>query len=66
MFKSSRLHFEEMCTQYLMRVEIPLKSALEQSSMPLRVINSLIDINVKQRKNLLRNVYVLSGRVESG
>lgn len=66
MFKSSRLHFEEMCTQYLMRVEIPLKSALEQSSTPLRVINSLIDINVKQRKNLLRNVYVLSGRVESG
>lgn len=39
MFKSSRLHFEEMCAQYLMRVEIPLKSALEQSSTPLRVIN---------------------------
>uniref|UniRef100_A0AAX7U8B4 Heat shock protein 4 like n=1 Tax=Astatotilapia calliptera TaxID=8154 RepID=A0AAX7U8B4_ASTCA len=31
--RMNRLHFEEMCAQYLMRVEIPLKSALEQSKL---------------------------------
>lgn len=29
-----RAQFEDMCAQYLMRVEMPLKTALEQSSMP--------------------------------
>uniref|UniRef100_A0A669BRG6 Heat shock protein family A (Hsp70) member 4 like n=1 Tax=Oreochromis niloticus TaxID=8128 RepID=A0A669BRG6_ORENI len=31
--RMNRSHFEEMCAQYLMRVEIPLKSALEQSKL---------------------------------
>uniref|UniRef100_A0A4W6FHX8 Heat shock protein family A (Hsp70) member 4 like n=1 Tax=Lates calcarifer TaxID=8187 RepID=A0A4W6FHX8_LATCA len=31
--RMNRGHFEEMCAQYLMRVEMPLKSALEQSKL---------------------------------
>lgn len=31
-----RGHFEEMSAQYLMRVEAPLRAALEQSSMPFK------------------------------
>lgn len=35
-FVTHRGHFEEMSAQYLMRVEMPLKTALEQSSMSLK------------------------------
>uniref|UniRef100_A0A3Q2QGD7 Heat shock protein family A (Hsp70) member 4 like n=1 Tax=Fundulus heteroclitus TaxID=8078 RepID=A0A3Q2QGD7_FUNHE len=31
--RMNRTHFEEMCAQYLMRVEAPLKTALEQSKL---------------------------------
>ncbi|XP_049596041.1 heat shock 70 kDa protein 4L isoform X2 [Syngnathus scovelli] len=31
--RMNRGHFEEMCAQYLMRVELPLKAALEQSKL---------------------------------
>ncbi|CAN9502142.1 unnamed protein product [Ophioblennius macclurei] len=31
--RMNRGHFEEMCAQYLMRVEMPLKAALEQSKL---------------------------------
>lgn len=36
LFVSHRGHFEDMCAQYLMRVEAPLKAVLEQSSTSLR------------------------------
>lgn len=36
LFAPHRGHFEDMCAQYLMRVDMPLKVVLEQSSMSLK------------------------------